>query len=137
VCDLYELESCTVWSEEKRRARKTHVCSSCRGVIRPGEDYWTHFSVADGRAVSEKICGVCFVAREDFAEVHAVIPTPGYFAQSLVDCYGSEAREFWTDEDRRWRKIYAGMLRRGRAAKRERIERVRPHMPPPKPEARA
>ncbi len=106
-----ELESCQVWYETKRRARKTHLCSCCKGSIAAGETYLIHFSVLDGDVTSEKCCGQCEEARDEFGEAHhnecgeAYIPTPSYFQSLLASCI-SEGDE---ESEVRWKPMLAAI----------------------------
>ena len=123
MCDI-ELDPASVWNETDVRARKRHVCDCCGGHILPGETYTRHFSVCDGVATGEKCCAPCKAARVEFKDVHGTMGTPGYSAQLLMECFGGESRKFWSEDDRRWRVLVAGMIRRGRAAKREAARRA-------------
>lgn len=118
MCSI-DLEPCSLWSETEVRARKRHDCDCCGGHIQPGETYVRHFSILDRDVTSEKCCAPCKSAREEFRDAHGTFGTPGYSMELLMECWSGESRRFWTDDDRRWRVLYAQMLRRGRAAKRE------------------
>lgn len=133
MCSISGLERSQVWSETERRARKAHDCDCCGGRIKPGETYIKHFSVYDGIATSEKVCMPCHEARDEFCLKHNFVGIPSRFGFDLQDCVGEathriydketrrwrKSREFWRDDDRRWRSILAGMIRRDRAARRD------------------
>jgi hypothetical protein len=98
VCDLDYMEEVTLWREDWRTARKGHRCSACRGPVAPGERYVVHFSVFDGSAASEKICGLCYADRGEFAQDHeSLIPVPSAFLDALVECVdeGPEEKARW------------------------------------------
>ncbi|MFF2822642.1 hypothetical protein ACFVRV_06265 [Arthrobacter koreensis] len=46
-------------SQDHRKARKAHQCSTCRRRIDPGETYATSFTVWDGMAYRWKWCAHC------------------------------------------------------------------------------
>ena len=118
MCDLYDLEPCTVWRETPRTARKQHRCDGCGAFIRPGEVYLAHFNVFEGEASNEKACFACWWALEDFGNHHGQRMAPANLSWMLSDCYGGEGRGYWTDEDRLWRRYHAALLKRTRAARR-------------------
>jgi hypothetical protein len=108
VCYI-ELEPCEVWDETKRRARKAHRCSCCKGPIAPGEIYLVHFSVMDGEVTSEKCCARCEEARGEFRDAHeSMTPTPGYFPFLLADCIAEGDEESET----KWRPMLVAILAR-------------------------
>lgn len=82
-----DLEPCSTWTETKRTARKEHRCSCCHKTITPGEEYYVHFSVFEGKATTGKICLACFADRAAFGAAHdGMISDPGYFWVMLLDC---------------------------------------------------
>lgn len=115
---VIDAATCDTWSETPRMARKEHRCSCCRGTIAQGTPYVAHFNVYDGDASYQKMCAPCWFAREDFGQAHQQWVTPSYLAEALHECFGEESREYWEDDDRRWRQHYAGILIRRRAANR-------------------
>lgn len=117
MCEI-DLDPCSVWREHEVKARKAHGCDCCGGMVAAGKRYWRHFSLLDGYVTSEKLCSDCYAARAEFTAAHDQIPQPGNFAELLRECFLEESRQFWTEQDRRWRTLYAGMVRRGRAARR-------------------
>ena len=107
-----ELETCEVWSETERKARKAHTCSCCRGPIAPGERYVVHFSVLDGDATSEKSCLACHAARMEFGDAHESAPQPSYFPTLLRECIVSGEG----DSEAKWRPVLEAIeARRPRA----------------------
>jgi len=54
-------ETADIWVEVKRRARKVHRCSECRGEIKKGETYTRISSLYDGRWTTSKQCEDCTV----------------------------------------------------------------------------
>ncbi len=98
MCDLDYMEEVSFWSETWRTARKGHRCTACGGEILPQERYVVHFSVYDGSAASEKICGLCYADRGEFAHEHeSLIPVPSAFLDALEECVdeGPEERARW------------------------------------------
>jgi hypothetical protein len=119
MCDVSIDDVCEVWRQTPRTARKEHRCRTCHGRILPGERYIVHFAVYDGDPCSEKMCGPCDAAAAEFAAHHdGTRFVPSATMETLRDCYMEENRDGWTDQDRRWRSLVAGMLVRGRAARR-------------------
>lgn len=55
-CDL---EQPSVFVEDRHKAKKQHKCSSCKGVIMPGEEYIATFGVWDGEASRYRRCIDC------------------------------------------------------------------------------
>ena len=126
MCGIWLEDVCEVWCETPRYARKQHRCFCCNGSILRGEQYIVHFSVYDGRPTSEKMCFECDKAQREFANAHdGIRHVPSAFLEVLFECYNEEIRSAWTDQDRRWRSLMAGMLLRERARKSsERLSRV-------------
>lgn len=104
---LIDLEPCSVWREEPRKARKDHKCDGCWAVIAVGQKYLSHFSVLDGDATSEAMCSACEAARKEFADVHGTSPTPGFMVELLRECIGER-----DDKADRWRPMLASILAR-------------------------
>lgn len=112
MCSI-DLEYCEVWSETKRKARKGHACSCCRGAIQPGEAYIVHFSIFEGDRTSGKLCGPCEVARKEFSDAHdSGTPTPQYFPKLLLECIHDGDEE----SDARWRPMLDAIDARGATA---------------------
>jgi len=100
VCVIDQLDPCEVWRETLCRARKSHRCSCCRGLIRQGETYIVHFSVFEGNASSEKICSACLADREEFCREHinGQLCGPSFFSELLDECIAEGDPE----SERRW-----------------------------------
>jgi len=97
-----ELESCDIWVEQKRTARKGHRCSSCGALIVAGERYTAHFSKYDDELCTGKLCRSCADDRGDFADAHdGMLPQPGYFPTLLAECIADGDDESET----RWRPM--------------------------------
>ena len=76
-----------------------------------------HFSICGGDVTSEKCCAPCKAARVEFADADGhMMATPSYSLELLRECVSEAFREDWTDNDRRWRVLLAGMKRRRWAA---------------------
>jgi hypothetical protein len=120
MCEVdYDYDPASVWVETSvAKARKDHKCNCCRGRICAGDGYVKHFSTYEGRVTSEKVCGSCREAREDFVDTHGMIGVPRRFAHDLRECFGQESRPFWNESDHKWRSYLAGMIRRQRSAAR-------------------
>jgi hypothetical protein len=101
MCQI-DLDPCEVWSEVARMARKPHDCDGCDATIAKGEAYLSHFSVFEGNRQAQACCFQCWLAREDFAQVHGATPTPGALAEMLSECIApgdpdSARWKFWLD----------------------------------------
>ena len=101
MCHI-ELETCELWHEHKRKARKQHQCSCCKRTIEPGESYLVHFSMLDSVMNWAKCCSDCERDRAEFAKAHDhLLCTPDFFEDLLLECIGESE-----EEDRaRWRPI--------------------------------
>lgn len=113
MCDIGELERCSVWREEERRSRRERVCDACGGTIERGERYTSHFSVFEGDATSESMCAGCKPARVEFCAAHFewALTCPSYFATTLFECVGEDG------DDSRWEPMKAAMQDRQNARK--------------------
>lgn len=49
----------------KRKAKKSHKCCECRGIINKGETYNYHFGIWDGECCSFKVCNDCENLRKE------------------------------------------------------------------------
>lgn len=67
---MSDWEPCELWIEKERKARKTHKCDCCQGVIEPKTQYFTHFSVFQGDATSAKMCKFCFDDRSRYSDAY-------------------------------------------------------------------
>ena len=56
------------------RARKPHVCATCRTPIQPGEKYLRLFMVHAGDVSNEAACLVCGTDLEAFGKAHRFTP---------------------------------------------------------------
>lgn len=113
MCDI-DLEPCTAFSERNRKARKAHTCSCCKGIILPGQTYLVHFSIYDGNIASDKMCGLCEVARKEFSDAHySGLPQPAYFPELLSRCISDGDEE----SDAKWRPMLDAIEARGKAAR--------------------
>lgn len=102
-----EFDLCEVWDErEITKARKTHKCDCCRGIIDKGCKYWRHFSKFEGEITSEKICLACQHDREVFAKAHENMrPCPSATKEMVHECLHER-------EDFKQMLQWARMLRR-------------------------
>lgn len=108
---VIDLEPSDVWRETTRKARKEHVCSSCRGVILQNDVYLEHFSLFEGYPTRAKMCSLCHRDRAVFSAAHSqMLCTPIYFPDALEECIHDGDEE----SDLRWRPMLEAM--RGRAA---------------------
>jgi hypothetical protein len=133
MCDFEVDDYCQVWNKTYPRARKQHVCNSCRTAIQPGEQYLRLFSVYDGYADTDKACMVCATLWESFVDAHGYGFQPYMLDEMLTDCiadnrmggsmYGVslEARLKLLEEvrkvDGQWRTYLAILTNRRRKAK--------------------
>jgi hypothetical protein len=115
MCEAnYDGDTCPVWSEDKRKARKDYFCDGCGGPIRKGDLYLAHRSMYDGYWSAARMCLPCLGVRDAFGEAHrgAVIPHPGSLRQTLEECidYGDE------ESDAKWTPMLAAMEQRRKGA---------------------
>lgn len=117
MCSIY-LEPCSLWSEVAHKARKTHICSACRGLIHKKETYIRHFSKFEGDITSEKLCAPCQVARTRFTEAHGdLTPTPSGFASMLRDCVVDSGESVDGGHGDEWEMMLSEMRQRRDDAK--------------------
>lgn len=116
MCVL-DLEPCDVWEESVHLARKEHVCSSCCLPIRPGDAYLSHFQVFEGEPFREKMCFVCWLAREEFAESHGVRCLPSALDDLVRSCIDDGLAKAGNP----WRPVLAVILRRFRGSRMRKI----------------
>ena len=109
MCSYGDLDLCSVWREEPRKARKAHECDGCGAGIAPGDVYLVHANVFDGTATTEKMCAACWCVRQSFVEAHGQSRPPSALAEMLRDCIGEN-----DDADDQWRPLLASVLRRYR-----------------------
>lgn len=65
MCMIDDVESCTWFGTELRKARKQHRCAECRRDIEPSEQYAYSTYLDDGGAFCvNKACAHCHAARE-------------------------------------------------------------------------
>lgn len=116
MCSL-DLETCPVWRETPRVARKQHCCFSCGSDIRQGEAYLSLSYVFDGSAGTEKACFPCWWVLEVFGSAHAMKPMPSNLYGAVEECIG--------DGEDDWRPEMALLKRRYRvsASGREQLRR--------------
>ena len=133
MCDFEVDDYCQVWNKTYPRARKQHVCNSCRTAIQPGEQYLRLFSVYDGNADTDKACMVCATLWESFVDAHGSGFQPYMLDEMLTDCIADnrmggsmhgvslEARLKLLEEvrkvDGQWRTYLAILTNRRRKAK--------------------
>jgi len=118
MCSFDLGEVYPVYSITHPRCRKPAPCRVCKKLIAKGEEYERHSYVSDGTAASERMCVGCALAHRAFREDehHHGAPSPDWFRESLRECFeGADKSE---PDVRLWRQLYAGIVRRTRAAKR-------------------
>lgn len=119
MCDFEVDEPISGSTELHRRARKEHQCGSCRGRIRPGETYLRYSWFGDGTAAAVSVCEPCELGWQFFRSEHGSYPTPDWFKEALFSCFDGADK---TDPEAKvWRDVYAGMLKRSRAAQRAEV----------------
>lgn len=94
-------DSCSVFEESWRTAKKDHKCSACREVIRPGQRYHYTFSVFDGDSDVNKRCERCQII---FAHLSARIRKEGdaeEFCDAALNC-GHTYVERWEEAPPEW-----------------------------------
>lgn len=67
MCFDYD-ETCEVYSEAVRAARKKHRCAGCGSPILPKQLYLNTKGIFDGHAFSGHYCGVCEAMRQRIHE---------------------------------------------------------------------
>lgn len=67
MCFWYD-DTCEVWNETWRKARKEHRCDECAGAILPGERYLSYRWICQGEPGSFKECAKCRTVREIIAD---------------------------------------------------------------------
>ena len=93
MCELHldDSEPCTIWRENRHKARKVHKCDSCYRQIMPGQEYLYHFNVFDGDATTEHICAECANNRQEFADEHGGYLVPAtQLSYYLQECISDE-----------------------------------------------
>ena len=85
-CEPAEGESCDLWCETWRRARKEHKCCECKEIINPGDRYAYTFLIFEGEPHTFKRCSFCAeeVARLLRDNDHMNGLVPGELACALV-----------------------------------------------------
>lgn len=103
MCYLDFDEQASVWNEERRTARKQHVCDCCGGLIQRGVEYVRHFYVFDGDPKSEKSCLSCVKMTKAFLTVHGAAGTLGSMRPLLSECIEAETSEGHGAMAAKWR----------------------------------
>jgi hypothetical protein len=85
MCDIH-LDASELWDERDVKARKSHRCNMCRGLINAGDTYVRHFSIYDHDVTSNKMCKPCEAICKDFAKSHEMYSTPEYMPRLLNEC---------------------------------------------------
>ena len=92
MCVIEDGDRCSVWNETTVKARKRHKCDCCKGFIEPGQTYLKHFSVFEGDATYEKMCGQCEVDRKAFCDAHGgSLWLPSAMRETIRECVGQDA----------------------------------------------
>lgn len=112
MCDIdWDGERPSVWTERTVTAKKEHQCDSCGGTIRPGKQYLRHFSVFDGYASDEKLCGACKGVSDDFKKDHGGrVGSPSYMPELLRECIEMEGPQ--SPASKKWKAALGEMSRR-------------------------
>ena len=113
---MFDVDPCDFYDVSHPCSRKASRCDVCHAPIAKGEQYERHSYVYDGTARSDRACACCAVSLLAFKRHHGQAPTPDWFADALHDCFDGATK---TDPDvKMWRDIYAGIVKRERAARR-------------------
>ena len=92
MCVIESYDRCEVWYETTMKARKRYTCDCCKGSIEPGATYLKHFSVFEGDATCEKMCGQCEVDRQAFCDAHGgTLWPPSSVVEMVSECVGQDA----------------------------------------------
>lgn len=139
MCDLDDGERSDCWVVTTHRARKAHTCATCGLTIAVGEVYVRTFSAFDGRGHAERACRACREVQDEFGRAHGMTPLPSQTRETIWECVrGGDldlrtgrlspwstkvrlaervARVAQADpEERRWRRLLAGIMGRARKA---------------------
>lgn len=106
IDDSYDDEP-SVWRNTQRRARKPHVCATCRRTIAPGETYRVHVAIFDGYASTDKACADCTAVIDAFGRDHHAQFAPGSILDGLERCV-DEREAGWE----RWGDALAAIIAR-------------------------
>jgi|694.fasta_scaffold38965_5 hypothetical protein len=84
------------YGHEQRKARKTHKCCECDGIIQVGEPYHYHHGIWDGEASDFKVCLDCEVLRHEYdADSHPDECTAfGELSETVAGCGAHEKELF-------------------------------------------
>lgn len=86
MCSI-DLDTCDVFTDTPRKARKEHRCDCCRRIVLKGETYFKHFSLYEGHVTDEKCCKDCNDDRDEFAAAPGHMNcNPSSFMTVLHDC---------------------------------------------------
>lgn len=110
MCEIDSDETCEVFNETTRTARKSHRCACCRGMINKGERYLVHFSVLAGDITNEKMCRFCTKSRSEFAKQHdGILFSPSVTREVIGECL-SQRQSF--SSMRKWARVLRDMKKR-------------------------
>ena len=91
MCEIYyDGDSWDAFTHSMRKARRQHVCMSCRATIAIGEVYHYTSYVYDHSAGSEKMCAECSRDRDEFGKAHAFYPGARSFEEYLSECVAED-----------------------------------------------
>lgn len=107
-------ESCSVWNERPRKARKAHHCEACGAAIPAGATYTYASGVFDGRGWDSRWCAACDGAFQAFKAAHSQWPSITELSDALYECMRSADG---AAEALKWGRHYIAMRRRSSAAR--------------------
>jgi hypothetical protein len=86
----------SVYSCDRRKARKAHKCCECHGAIQPGESYAYHHGIWDGEPGAWKTCQECEALRE---EINSTVdhPDEGVAFEGLCEWIFESGEQGWID----------------------------------------
>ena len=123
MCDLSYEETATVYKVTRvKKARKPHLCATCRRTIKPGEGYERHAMLYDGEWDDADACAECAADIAEFGKAHRFTPFPDgaeYFIEGCID--GDD------QADKRWREMLERIDARRRSARESESGASTPH----------
>lgn len=114
--ELHYDEACDVYERQWHVARKPHRCQCCGYLIPAGAQYERHHWVDEGTAGDEACCWSCAAGLWLLLQAYRWHPSPRW----AVECLREEVSDAMPERGALERDVLAGMLRRSRAALRER-----------------
>lgn len=97
-----------------KKARKDHLCNSCKNTIPTGASYLRVASAYDGRAFTEKMCEQCSEISDDFDSKHNFKAFPSALVDTLQHCVEQEEWDGHKETAEYWQSKIEEIHLRGR-----------------------